>query len=73
MQGTITKRVVNRRRHTKAYVVAGARITRGTAVKMARRGKLANVTAKRGPDGWYITGLPSAEFRLYDLPVVVEV
>jgi hypothetical protein len=68
----VQKRIANTKRHTVGYIVGGRRVTRGKAVKLARRGKLHNVTAKRGPDGWYITALPSSEMTLYELPVNVE-
>jgi len=72
MQNRITGRVVNVKRHTRAYLFGKQRVTRGAVVKMARRGKVADVTAKCGPDGWYVASRPSAEVNLYDLPIVVE-
>ena len=72
MKKRIAKRIVDTKRHTKAYVIDGKRITRGSAVKMARRGHLEDVTAKKGPHGWFVASLPSAEANLYDLPIVVE-
>ncbi len=72
MTGRIRSRIVDVKRHTKGYMIDGMRVTRGVAVKMARRGRIPHVTAKRGVDGWYISSLPSREASLYDLPVKVE-
>ena len=72
MLETIQKRIVNTKRHTKAYVVDGRRITRGKVVKLARRGHFKYVVAKRGPTGWYISSTPSTSKNLYSLPIVIE-
>jgi len=71
-QKRISKRITNIRRHTVGFVIGGNRVTRGQAVKMARRNQIAGVTAKRGLDGWYLSSLPNSGINLYDLPVVVE-
>lgn len=71
-QSRISKRITNVRRHTTGFVVGGRRVTRGQAVKMARRNKIMGVTAKHGVDGWYLSSLPNSEVNLYDLPVVVN-
>ena len=67
----ITRRYTNKKRHTKGYCIDGERMTRGRVVKLARRGKINNVIARRGPYGWYITST-NMRRNLYDLPVVVE-
>jgi len=69
----IEKRICNVKRHTKGFIIDGERITRGKAVKMARRGKIPHVTAKKGPSGWYISVLPSSYVdALSSLPVKIE-
>ena len=67
----VTQRIVNVIRHTVGYMTNAGRLSRSTAVKMARKGKLEGITAKRG-DHWYIASRPSSEFNLYDLPLLVE-
>ena len=69
---SITHRLCDKKRHTKAYLVDGERMTRGAVVKMARRGKIADVIARRSPSGWYIASHPRTATKLYDLPTVVE-
>lgn len=69
----ITRRITNSKRHTVGYTLDGIPHTRGEVVKMARRGKINTVIAKKGPQGWYVTTIPSADRRnLYELPVVVR-
>ena len=72
----ITRRITNARRHTLGFYVQDNNgvdiLTRGNVVRMARRGRINTVVAKRGPDGWYVSTTPSAQRRnLYELPVVV--
>jgi len=63
----ITKRRVSSKRHTLGYLVGGKWRTRGEAVELAERGKIHNVTVRRGPHGKYITSRPDTP-NLYDLP-----
>lgn len=69
----VTKRIVSTKRHTLGYVLGNnQRVTRGQAVRMARRGHLEGVVAKHGVDSWYITTTPTSEVKnLYSLPSVV--
>lgn len=68
----IQKRITDSKRHTVGYIVSGERKTRGQVVKMARRNQIADVYASKGPNGWYVSSLPSAKRNLYELDVVVE-
>lgn len=69
----ITKRIVDTKRHTTGYIVNNnKKLTRGQLVKEARRGKVKDVVAKRGPDGWYVSSVPNSERKLYDLPTIVR-
>lgn len=68
----ITGRFVDKKRHTVAYRIDGERVTRGKAVKLARRGKISNVVPKKGPAGWYISTKPTANTKLYDLPMLMD-
>lgn len=69
----ITKRIANVKGHTLGFIVNNnKRLTRGEASKLARRGKIKDVVAKKGPDGWYVTSAPNAGRKLYDLPTVVR-
>ena len=69
----ITKRIADTKGHTKGYIVNNnKKLTRGEVVKYARRGKIKDVVAKKGPDGWYVSTTPYADRTLYDLPVVTR-
>ena len=68
----VTKRLVNVRRHTKAYIVDGQRMPRGMVVKLARRNKIEGVSAYKRTPRWCIASKPSAQVKLYDLPIQVE-
>jgi len=69
----ITKRIVNTKRHTIGFVINNnKRVSRGEAAKLARRGKIEGVTAKKGLDGWYIASLPNSGNVLYNLPTVIR-
>ena len=73
----ITHRVVSKKRHTKGYLLNnGERVTRSSAVKMARSGMIKGVGIRRGPYGMFIARLPVRPYNqwrtLYDLPEVVE-
>ena len=70
---TITKRISNVKGHTTGFIINNnKRVTRGEAVRLARRNKIDGVVAKKGRDGWYIATPPSATRKLYDLPTVVR-
>ena len=74
----ITRRVVTSRKTsrrgyiTRGYILDGDKyVTRGQVVRMAQRGKISTVVAKKGMYGWYVATTPSADRRnLYDLPVL---
>jgi len=68
----IEKRIVDVKRHTKAYVVDGRRMPRGAVVKQARRGKISNARAVAGAGRWYVMSGNDSSGGLYELPVIVE-
>jgi hypothetical protein len=68
----VTKRLVNVRRHTKAYIVGGKRMPRGMVVKLARRHKIEGVSAYKRTPRWCVASKPSTQIKLYDLPIKVE-
>jgi len=68
----VMKRIVNTKRHTLGYIVGGKKLTRGKAVKLARRNKLEGVTAYKRTPRWCIASRPSSPVKLYDLPIKVE-
>ncbi len=69
----LTARVVDRKRHTIGFVANNnTSLTRGEAVKLAKRNQLVGVVAKKGQDGWYVSSLPDSSVRLSDLPMVVR-
>ena len=69
----ITKRIANVKGHTTGFIVNNnKRVTRGEAVKLARRGAIKDVVAKKGSSGWYVTTPPHSDRTLYDLPVVTR-
>ena len=68
----IRKVVVNKKRHTKGFVLEGGeRVSRGEAVKLAKRDRLYGVTPRKGSNGWYLTSTPQGK-NLYSRPIVVE-
>lgn len=67
----ITKRIVNSKHHTIGFRIDGKRLTRGSVVKMVRRGKIKNLVAKKGKHGWYIASTRNVA-SLYNLPIEVE-
>jgi hypothetical protein len=69
----ITKRIANVKGHTTGFIINNnKRVTRGEAVKLARRNRIDGVVAKKGADSWYVTSRPGAERKLYDLPTVTR-
>ncbi len=69
----ITRRIANTKGHTTGFIINNnKRVTRGQAVKLARRGAIKDVVAKKGPDGWYVSAEQDAARTLYDLPTVVS-
>lgn len=69
----ITKRIASTKGHTIGFIVNNnEKLTRGEASKLARRGKIKDVVAKKGPYGWYVQSTPGSEKTLYDLPTVVR-
>lgn len=66
---SITKRIVNVRRHTVAYMVGGQRMTIAQTRRMARAGNIRNVQVV----GNHVQSIPGSRTRrLSDLPVSVE-
>jgi len=60
----VTHRIVSTKRHTQGYVIDGKNVRRNTAVKMARQGKLNNISVV----GNHIQTLPGRRQNLLDLP-----
>ena len=67
----IQKRRVNVKRHVRDYKIAGKWRSRDEAVKLAKAGRIEGVAVYRRNRSSYIQALPSADFRLSDLPMVV--
>jgi len=67
----VQKRIVSTKRHTIGYVVDEKVMTRGKVVKLARRGKINGVTARKGKYSWFVASLPSSTKKLYALPETV--
>lgn len=63
----VTRRYVNTKRHTLAYQIAGKKVSRQQATKMAREGQLSGVVAV----GNHIQSLPLVKPKLYDLPATI--
>jgi len=68
----VQKRKVDVKRHTVKWKVAGKWMTRAQAYDLARKGKLAGVSAREREGVRFIQSLPNSP-NLYDLPVDVEV
>jgi len=68
----VTKRLVDKKRHTKAYIVGGKRMPRGMVVKLARRNKIEGVIAYKRMSKWCIASKRTSQVKLYDLPIKVE-
>ena len=67
----VLKRIVSTKRHTVGYLVSGmGRITRTSAVKLARSSRLNGVRIMNGPNGAYLVSNTSRS--LYNLPIIID-
>lgn len=67
----VLKRVVSTKRHTIGYVVSGmGKVSRTSAVQLARRSRLRGVRVMNGPNGAYLVSETGRS--LYNLPVVID-
>lgn len=67
---TISKRVVNSKKHTVGFVLNGnQRVTRSRAVQMARRSQIGGVRVVSSSQGTYLQSTTSR--NLYSLPTVL--
>jgi len=67
---SITKRIVNTKRHTVGFILSGReRVTRAQAVRLARQSAIRGVRVVRSSQGTYLQSTTSNS--LYDLPETV--
>lgn len=67
----VLKRIVSTKRHTVGYLVSGmGRITRTSAIQLARRSRLNGVRVMNGVNGAYLVSDTSRS--LYNLPIIVD-
>ncbi len=67
---TISKRLLNKKRHTVGFIIDGQEYTRAQAIKLARKGEISGVRVAKGPQGPYLVS--STTKSLYSLPVAVQ-
>lgn len=67
---TISKRILNKKRHTVGFVISGTEYTRAQAIKLARKGEISGVRVAKGPQGPYLVS--STKTSLYSLPTTLQ-
>jgi len=69
-QLTVTKRIVDSKRHTVGYVINDSHVGRDEAVLLATRNWIKGVKIKKTGNNSYLMG--DGEHSLYSLPILVK-
>ena len=67
---TISKRVLNKKRHTVGFIISGTEYSRAQAIKLARKGEISGVRVAKGSQGPYLVS--ATKTSLYSLPTTVQ-